>query len=584
VDKKFKLTTTGRSPLPRSKRLKELGTGAGQTRSGSTVVSITNAADGGSAATSHTHENKASLDKLSVEDSYLYIDQEVEVTDTDTGETDTVTEAKKANVGYADTAGNADYATEAGHSIEADHAKEADEADDFTETLWEQLKTLFLSRLGDDTASGLITFLKGLVAEDAIKANGGLTIGDFMASLYTGRGAAIDSKGNAEFESVGVRSAMNVLELIVNRWTALEGDFPLTESDTIESVDDLGDGTYGLHLRSKWDGYFTGQKVNNVIKGIMNTLAEGSGDYYTSFMRVNSVNTAGNYIEVSLYPDDEVPAGKNYPPSELMRIARWGNQTDESLQSLIYLSSTDGRIVKLTGVTKPILEDYNYGATFGTLPEFVQSTPGVLKGRDYLYAQGIVVQDRIKVDYNGKPVTEYVDRGTWVQGESYYCSEYNENYGGIETSDVWLYGCKWRCQKTGTTVAPAWNSTDWAMIEGNPDFTIDFEEQPQIYDIDNFQLTLTMIATLYNQDVTAAILTNDIEWTRYSEDADGNPRTASDNLWAINHAGIGKQLNATIKDLDVDSSGFPKTIVFTCTATLRDGADTLTNSVTMQMI
>jgi hypothetical protein len=93
-----------------------------------------------------------------------------------------------------------------------------------------------------------------------------------------------------------------------------------------------------------------------------------------------------------------------------------------------------------------------------------------------------------------------------------------------------------------------------------------------------------MIATLYNQDVTAAILTNDIEWTRYSEDADGNPRTASDNLWAINHAGIGKQLNATIKDLDVDSSGFPKTIVFTCTATLRDGADTLTNSVTMQMI
>jgi hypothetical protein len=267
-----------------------------------------------------------------------------------------------------------------------------------------------------------------------------------------------------------------------------------------------------------------------------------------------------------------------------MRIARWGNQTDEALQTLLYLSSTEGRIVKLTGVTKPILEDYNYGATLGTLPEFVQNIPGVLKGRDYLYAQGIVVQDRIKIDYQGKPIADYVDRGAWSEDGEYYNCAYNEDYAGYETSDVWLYGCKWRCQKTGTKEKPAWNSTDWAMVEGNPDFTIDFEEKEQLYDIDNFQLTLTMVATLYNQDVTAAILTDDIKWTRYSEDADGNPRTASDNLWALNRAGIGKQLTGTIADLDVDSGGFPKKVVFTCTATLRDGTDSVTDSINMQMI
>lgn len=45
---------------------------------------------------------------------------------------------------------------------------------------------------------------------------------------------------------------MQVLELIVNRLSAFEGDQFFTESDTIEQVDDLGSGCYGLHLRSKY--------------------------------------------------------------------------------------------------------------------------------------------------------------------------------------------------------------------------------------------------------------------------------------------------------------------------------------------
>jgi hypothetical protein len=201
-----------------------------------------------------------------------------------------------------------------------------------------------------------------------------------------------------------------------------------------------------------------------------------------------------------------------------------------------------------------------------------------------MYAAGVVAQDFVQIDYNGKPVATYVDRGVWNETATYYCDALNEETQRWETSDVWYIGCKWRCMKTGTASAPAWNNTDWAMIEGNPDFTVDFEEQQQLYDIDNFQLTLTMVAKLYNQDVTESILADDIEWTRYSEDADGNQRTASDNLWALNHAGIGRQLTATTADLDISSSGFPKKVVFTCTATLRDGQTTMTNSVTMEMI
>jgi hypothetical protein len=93
------------------------------------------------------------------------------------------------------------------------------------------------------------------------------------------------------------------------------------------------------------------------IRGVSAANSGTSANYYTSWMRVNSVNAVKNYIEVTLYSDAEVPAGKNFPPCELMNIARYGNQTDESLQSCFYISSSEGRIVKLTGVTKPILDN-----------------------------------------------------------------------------------------------------------------------------------------------------------------------------------------------------------------------------------
>lgn len=289
-------------------------------------------------------------------------------------------------------------------------------------------------------------------------------------------------------------------------------------------------------------------------------------------MRINSVYAVQNYIEVTLYPDTEVPGGQNFPPCELMNIARFGNQTDETLQSCFYVSSTEGRIVKLTGVTKPILDDYNYGMVFGTVPEWVQSLNlPLVKGRDYLYAAGIITQDIIQIDYHGKPIVTYVDRGPWSETADYYSASLNEDTQKYETSDVWYTGCKWRCQKTGTHTAPRWNNTDWAMIEGNPNFTIDFIEAETVYDYDNFRAPLTIVAYLYGQDITADILDNDVAWTRYTENSRGEQRVSSDNIWSLNRGGAGKAIVLTQDDLSVDSDGIPKVIRFTATVTLRDG-------------
>lgn len=539
----YELKTYKRGARPRSERLRELG-GESSGNSGSTVVTISGNGNVVS-PNDHYHANKNALDQITTDaDGYEYLTRQKEVID-DEGNAVYEQVTEKVKAGYADVA--------------------KDLAED------SPIREMFLSRLVDDVAKGNITFEQAIKVLGLASFGGGAEFGEFIKSLYAGKGAGIDDNGNAEFESVRVRSYFECLELIVNRLSAIEGDQILTEADTIESVDDLGNNCYGLHLRSKWNGYFTAQRENNVLKGIINTLAAGSGLYYTCWMRVNSVNTANNYIEVTAYPDEDTPAGTNYPPCADMKIARWGNQTDKTRQSCIYLSSTEGRIVRLTGVTKPIIEPENYGATFGTLPEFLRSMDlPIVDGQDYVYARGLIVQDIIRIDYKGKPISEVIDRGPWAAGAAYYCEALNPETGIYEISDVWYMGCKWRCAKTGTTTAPAWNNTDWAMVEGNPQFTVEFADTDYIFDPDRFSLTLTIIARLYNMDITDDILPADVEWTRYSEDANGVPRTASDNAWALKRAGAGKSLSLTIEDCDLNGY-MPRTLKFIATVTLRDG-------------
>lgn len=539
----YELKIHKRGARPRSERLRELG-GESSGNVSSAVVTVTGGGNV-STGTDHYHANKNALDQITTDtDGYQYLTRQNEVTD-DEGNAVYERVTEKVKAGFAD--------------IAKDLSEDS------------QVRQQFLSRLADDVAEGNITFEKMIAVLGLSLFKGGAQFGEFIKSLYVGKGAGIDENGNAEFESVRVRSYFECVEFIVNRLAAIEGDQILTEGDTIERVKDLGDNCYGLYLKSKWDGYFTAQYPNNVLKGIVNTLAAGSGAHYTSWLRVNSVNTANNYIEVTLYPDEETPAGKNYPPREMMKIARWGNQTDTTRQSCIYLSSTEGRIVRLTGVTKPIIDAANYGATFGTLPEFLQAMDlPTIEGQDYVYARGLIVQDIIRIDYQGKPVCTVVDRGVWSASADYYCEALNPTTGVYEISDVWYNGCKYRCAKTGTTAAPVWNNTDWAMVEGNPEFAVEFADTDYIFDPDHFNLTLSIIAKLYNMDVTADILDADVQWTRYSEDAQGVERVVSDQAWALKRAGAGKSIDLTIDDCDFNGY-IPKTLKFIATVTLRDG-------------
>ena len=83
---------------------------------------------------------------------------------------------------------------------------------------------------------------------------------------------------------------------------------------------------------------------------------------------------------------------------------------------------------------------------------------------------------------------------------------------------------------------------------------------------------LQVTGHIHNMDVTADIKDEDVTWTRYSEFEDGTQRTASDELWNGKNR-RGRNLMLTTDDINMDSSGLPRAVVFTARAVLRDGVD-----------
>ena len=344
----------------------------------------------------------------------------------------------------------------------------------------------YLSGIRPDTAHAPIHFAQGLTAKE-VRTEGTeqvqeqLVVGDFLSGQS---GARINKDGAAEVETLTVRSRLEVAEMQINRLTAVEGDWLLTESGTVEQVEQRGT-QWVLTMRRRFEGDITAFAVHDVIKGIVSTAAvrafrpntplptPETALYAVAWLRVESVDINDNSITCSLYDNADVPGGANMQPCEGMNFARWGNTSIAERRSCLYLSSREGRIMHLQGVTAPKITAEHQRASFGTLPDFLKAELGeIVDGKDdYLFARGLVVQDIIRLDAKANPIPEIVDRGNWKQGAKYYGGTRNPETKRFEISDVWLDGARWRCTTTkseGTTEAPAPNSIHWTLIQAKP--------------------------------------------------------------------------------------------------------------------
>lgn len=337
-----------------------------------------------------------------------------------------------------------------------------------------EIENRSVSKVRDEIVRTVITYLKSQ------EFRGGATFGEFVSGS---KGASVDSGGNIEAESVTARSFIRAVEYYLNRIRVQGSTSIFTESGTIEfvsSVESTTDKLFELRIKKEDSSDIIEFVEGDIVKGIVNnlsrTLASGSDveAYYTSFMKVISVDTADNTMVVSMYGDEDVPAGKNYPPCVYMNLRRWGNADTDNhsdRQSCWYISSDEGRIMFLRGVTQPKLIDTeggsNYAGFLGIPPKGLKAygNQQIDYTNPYLYVKGVICQDLVYVNYIGVPIRHRVDRGEW---DVTIASDAN-NYYRFDTSTqdtVTRNGVRYGCMSSKTTEVPSRTSTAWQYIEG----------------------------------------------------------------------------------------------------------------------
>ena len=380
-----------------------------------------------------------------------------------------------------------------------------------------------------------------------LKLLAGGEFGEFVDSMIAGKGAGIFPDGRAQVERLEVRGSLSVLDLIINQIQGMESDYSFTEIGKIKSVEDLGENTYRLSIEKRTDFDFMKFQDNDVCFSIINTLLTGGSEYYTSWMRILTTNSAENSITVVLYPDSEVPGGTNYPPLAGYNVTRRGNSTlpeaggfNERAQSWM-ISSREGRIMFLSNVYKPILEDYNYALTFGKLPNIKALEKLPVTTEDVgIVAQTVIAEKFYQFDYNGDVIPNKVDRGIWSletaqSGAPYRFVQHElskpsgSEYTLLEQHTVYHLGCKWGCLSDKTTDEPKWNSPSWGLLEGDSRYSLQLSlsggEAFVIGGVDTVMSGRVFYGTIDITDDVMADGATEVEWFRDS----GN--VPADNLW-----------------------------------------------------
>lgn len=411
------------------------------------------------------------------------------------------------------------------------------------------IKVNDLTAPSDSNTFSALRALKMFLRKDQPDAtNFLLKFGNFIDSLTAGKGAGIFPDGRGQFSRLEVRDALVVMRLIINEIQAMAGDFSFSDAGCIEKVEDLGNDTYKLWMEKRTEYDVTNFTENDIMYSIINNLLTGGTDYYTSWFRCLTKNVNDNTLTVVLYPDSEVPGGKNYPPVAGYNVTRRGNsvlpdegEVNERAQSWL-LSSREGRIMFLANVYKPILEDYNYAISIGKFPNIKALDNLPVTTEDVgVMAKTIVCERLYQYDYNGDVISNKVDRGEWsltvAQSEQPYrfiqhdrlYPDGQHTFTELEQHTVYHYGCKWGCLVDKTEDEPVWNSPSWSLLEGDKNYHLDFESSNgwQFF-IQQVNTDITAVVSYGNRNITNVLMATDgveVEWLRDT----GN--IPSDNSW-----------------------------------------------------
>lgn len=231
---------------------------------------------------------------------------------------------------------------------------------------------LFLSKLYDDTAVGIITFNGGLRSNKMTYLNQGVQIGTFVTGMIGGTGAQIDKDGRGEMTSLIIREFLEVPELRLNKIDVVSGE--LWNSIAFGIIEDVDLVNQIVTLKLE-EGEYSGIHVNDICRGIfhnfdgVNNTETGTDDcgfdkvqgFTTSyFTPIEVLDARGKQFRYSL------KQGTTQHPCKSMKFAVYGNFTDETRQDSAYSTRRYKRYLKKVN-TWHINPAKNIASQFGLL-------------------------------------------------------------------------------------------------------------------------------------------------------------------------------------------------------------------------
>lgn len=340
---------------------------------------------------------------------------------------------------------------------------------------------------GNIEAKGDVDTSGSLSVGDSATIKRSLTVGDFSSVLGSISGGQISEEGDASFKSIKANS-LEVMSFIYNQIEASSSYTAFDDTAIVSNIEVDENGVYTLTfdesaLSVKNEDGFGVQsfKMYDILHGRVNNINNydysRAGECWLKVVKVPSSDNdlKDNQIEVTMYGDSDVPDNKNLAPTTNMTLMHRGNEVDTTRQGTFYISSKDGAIVQLLGVTSPKLfelmsegneENYsNYGVVIGKLPKdlfkYIQNSYAYIKEEDpIVYAKYLAVQNLLQIDYAGRPIRQEIYRGHW-SAETAKNDPYQSSLTSYDT--VTHNGSLWQCMMSDTKAEPKEGIADWLI-------------------------------------------------------------------------------------------------------------------------
>lgn len=230
----------------------------------------------------------------------------------------------------------------------------------------EKLYDVFLRKDIPNSASELITFIKGLISQGLVTAGGGMQLGESFAGGITGHGGLFTASGHGELRSLRVNEWFETSEFRYNyvdvttgeKWSAPGGG--IIESvimDTDPEGNELNTGVVTLKLEA---GQIGAVAFDDLAMGMYHYESSNATEDYddgkgnrrfagftTVFFRITEIIGTGLN---SKFRFELRNASDNYPnpvsPTAMMHFVCFGNVSNKSRQSSMYQTRTYTRYLK----------------------------------------------------------------------------------------------------------------------------------------------------------------------------------------------------------------------------------------------